>query len=262
MQPNQTDAQKILVVDDDDTIRYLLMDTLSALGYRTVGAADGEDALVKIDQGNIDLVISDIRMPRLNGVNLLRRIKEKNPDLPVLIITAYNYAYTKDQVLQSGADGFLAKPFRINRIEEQIESILKNKTDKVPLVKNQTNSVLIVDDDDILLNMLMESLESMGFNPVGVGNGQEALEKIKTQNFDLIITDIKMPKMDGVAFLKQVKEIKPDLPVVMITGFSQTYTSQTAMHHGADGYLVKPFRIEKIEEMVRKLMNSKPEVKA
>jgi len=253
-------APRILVVDDDDTIRFLLMDTLGALGYKTLGAVNGEEALTKITQEEVDLVVTDIRMPRLNGVDLLRQIKERVPDLPVLIITAYNYTYTKDQVLQSGADGFLAKPFRIGKIEEQIRSILKTKTDKIPVVKEEPKLILVADDDEVLRNMLVETIESMGHQVVGVGDGQEALAQIQKQEFDLAITDIRMPKLDGLSFLKKARESRPRLPVVLITGFAQTYSAQAAKYEGADGYLVKPFRIEKIEELVKKLLQEKTPV--
>jgi DNA-binding NtrC family response regulator len=253
---------KILVVDDDDTIRFLLMDTLAALGYKTFGAINGEEALTKIAQLGVDLVVTDIRMPRLNGVDLLKQIKDKFPDLPVLIITAYNYTYTKDQVLQSGADGFLAKPFRISKIEEQIRSILKHKTGKIPIVTAEAKRILVADDDEVLRNMLLETLESMGYQAVGVENGEEAIEKIQKEEFDLAITDIRMPKLDGLGFLKKCREIKPRLPVVLITGYAQSYTAQTAKYEGADAYLVKPFRIEKIEELVKKLLETKTPVSA
>src|SRR3990172_7102553 len=153
-------AAKILVVDDDDTIRFLLMDTLAALGYKTCGAVNGEEALAKIKQEEIDLVITDIRMPKLSGVDLLKRIKDTVPDLPVMIITAYNYTYNKDQALQSGADGFLAKPFRIGKIEEQIRSILKTKTDKIRVSTAESKKILVADDDEILRQMLVDTLLS------------------------------------------------------------------------------------------------------
>ncbi|MCK4427111.1 MAG: response regulator, partial [candidate division Zixibacteria bacterium] len=115
---------KVLVVDDDKKIRTLLLDTLSALGYKTIGARDGEEALALLEKQKPDVVISDIKMPKLSGLSLLRNIKDKDPKIPVLMITGYNFTYTKDQALDSGADGFLAKPFRISKIEELMQSVL------------------------------------------------------------------------------------------------------------------------------------------
>jgi DNA-binding NtrC family response regulator len=242
------------VVDDDDRIRSLLMDTLSALGYHALGAKNGEEALSLLETEELDLVIADVRMPKMNGLSLLKNIKGKNPLLPVLIITGYNFTYTKDQAMESGADGFLAKPFRIGKIEELMRKALGIKgtaKDKPYRLKK----ILVVDDDDQLRDMLLEVLGSLDYFPIGVKDGEEALNQLKIQDFDLVVSDIRMPKMDGLALLKNVKEKAPDLPVVMITGFPSSCPVQKVMQEGADGYLAKPFRIEKIDELMRDLLS-------
>lgn len=245
---------KILVVDDDEVIRNLLIDTLSSLGYQTWGAANGEEALAALNQKKVDIVITDIKMPKVDGVRLLKKIKEAQPDLPVLIITAYSFAYSQDQALKSGADGFLAKPFRIGKMEELIKSALSNKKTSTSLPPELSKKILIVDDDEVLVSMLQETLNAMGYSAQGSSDGDQALKKIESEEFDLVITDIRMPKMDGISFLKALKEKKPKMPVIMITGFSLAYSQQRAIQEGADGYLVKPFKIEKIEELVKILL--------
>lgn len=122
---------KILVVDDDERIRTLLVDTLSALGYNSLGAQNGEEALIFLKTEKLDLVITDVRMPRVNGLALLRNIKSQYPLIPVLIITGYNFGHTKDKAMESGADGFLAKPFRIAKIEELMQKALGSKRPRV-----------------------------------------------------------------------------------------------------------------------------------
>jgi DNA-binding NtrC family response regulator len=245
---------EILVVDDDDRIRSLLLDTLSALGYHALGAKDGEEALLLLETEKLDLVIADVRMPKMNGLSLLKAIKGKNPLMPVLIITGYNFTYTKDQALESGADGFLAKPFRIGKIEELMRKALgiKGTTgDKSYRLKK----ILVVDDDDQLRDMLLEVLGSLDYFPIGVKDGEEALNQLKIQDFDLVVSDIRMPKMDGLALLKNIKAKAPQLPVVMITGFPSICPAQKVIQEGADGYLAKPFRIEKIDELMRDLLS-------
>ncbi len=248
---------KILIVDDDEVIRHLLMDTLSALGYQTWGAANGEEALSSLKDKKVDVVISDVRMPKLDGVNLLKKLKETHPDLPVLIITAYNFAFDQAQAFKSGADGFLAKPFRIGKMEELIKLALSQKKVNTSVPPEPSKKILVVDDDEILLPMLVETLSTLGYQTQGASNGEEALKKIEGVEFDLVITDIRMPQMDGISFLRTLKEKKPKLPVIMITGFSLAYTQQRATQEGADGYLVKPFKIEKIEELVKNLLGER-----
>ncbi len=249
---NQT--PKVLVVDDDPKIRVLLLDTLSALGYKTVGAKDGEEALALLEKQKPDVVISDIKMPRLNGLSLLRNIKNQDPQIPVLMITGYNFTYSRDQAMDGGADGFLVKPFRIGKIEELMQSVLGIKDYADEERPYKLKKILIVEDDEILRNMLSETLGSLDYFPIGVEDGQMALSQLRIQEFDLVISDIRMPRMDGITLLKNIKEIAVQLPVVLITGFPSSYPAQTALQEGADGYLAKPFRIEKMDELLRELL--------
>jgi DNA-binding NtrC family response regulator len=244
----------ILVVDDDDRIRTLLVDTLSALGYNSLGAKNGEEALSLLATEKLDLVITDVRMPQVNGLTLLKNIKNQNPLMPVLIITGYNLAYAKEQALENGADGFLAKPFRIGKIEELIQKALGITSLSAGEKPYRLKKILVVDDDEELRNMLLEVLSSLDYFPIGVEGGEQALNQLKIQDFDLVISDIRMPNMDGLTLLKNVKQTSPELPVVMITGFPSTCPVQKAMQEGADGYLAKPFRIEKIDQLMRDLL--------
>jgi DNA-binding NtrC family response regulator len=206
-----------------------------------------------LEKEKLDLVITDVRMPKINGLSLLKAIKSRNPLLPVLIITGYNFTYTKDQAMEGGADGFLAKPFRIGKMEELMRKALgvKGTTGDKPY---RLKKILVVDDDEQLRDMLLEVLTSLDYFPIGVEDGEEALSQLKIQDFDLIISDIRMPKMNGLSLLKSIKKTDGEIPVVLITGFPSTCPVQKAMQEGADGYLAKPFRIEKIDELMRDLL--------
>jgi DNA-binding NtrC family response regulator len=262
METRTKGAPKVLVVDDDERIRSLLVDTLSALGYTSLGAKNGEEALSLLETEKLNLVVTDVRMPKVNGLSLLKNIKTKDPLMPVLIITGYNFAYTKEQVLESGADGFLAKPFRIGKIEELIQKALGIKAPSAEEKPYRLKKILVVDDDEELRNMLLEVLSSLDYFPIGVEDGEQALNQLKIQDFDLVISDIRMPSMDGMTLLKNIKQASPELPVVMITGFPSTCPAQKAMQEGADGYLAKPFRIEKIDELMRNLLYGNGELRS
>jgi len=103
-----------------------LIESLEVLGYQAKGARNGNEALKAIKTDKFDLVISDIRMPDKNGIDLLRDIKTGNPDLKVVIITGYTLAYPPEQAIREGADGYIAKPFRINQIDELLAKLLYN----------------------------------------------------------------------------------------------------------------------------------------
>lgn len=108
---------EILVVDDDPMLLKLLVDTLNTIGYKVDGVKNGEAALNALSEKNYDMVITDIIMPGLNGVALLEKIKKKF-SIPVLFISGADSPPISGSVQP---DGFIAKPFRISKIEESIQ---------------------------------------------------------------------------------------------------------------------------------------------
>ena len=117
--------KKILIVDDELIMRELLVDYFDMFDYETDMANDGKEALDKILLGNggesYNLIISDINMPKMGGTVLLKKIKEKFKDLPVIIMTGYGTETIEDQIAL--ADGFLNKPFELEKITEMISNI-------------------------------------------------------------------------------------------------------------------------------------------
>lgn len=248
---------RVLVVDDDAKMRELLLDTLCALGYQTLGAKDGEEALFLLEKEKMDLVITDIKMPKMDGVVLLGEIKKKNPHLPVVLITGFNYIYPLEEMMEKGASGFISKPFRISRIEELIAKILNAKPRRGKKEGYLPKRILVADDDEALRSVLEETLVNLNYKVTSVEDGQQALEKLKEEDYDLIVADMKMPKMDGNQLLKQIKQTFPKIPVIIITAYPAAYSQQWVMEEGADGYLTKPFHIDKIDRLIQELTMEK-----
>ena len=117
----------------------------------------------------------------------------------------------------------------------------------------QTHTILIVDDEQNMRVALFEALSRNGHEVAVAENGQMALEMIGRTPPDLVVTDIKMPGMDGLELLRQIKALRPELPVVIMTGFATVDTAVEAMKQGAFDYLLKPFPVEVIEETVARV---------
>lgn len=132
---------KILVVDDDAALLDLLVDTLSTIGYSAVPAMGGSEALVKLEQDTFDLIISDIKMPEVDGISLLNKVRQSYPGVPVVLITG---VASHDIISKVSPDGFLAKPFRISHIEELIESTLSKRS--APATA-QVQEALVMEED-------------------------------------------------------------------------------------------------------------------
>ena len=239
---------KILVVDDDNNLLDLLVDTLTSIGYEVFGVHDGIEALEKLKQDSFDIMISDVKMPGIDGIALLKKVRRYYPRLPVLFITGVE---SPEVMGRASPDGFLAKPFRIQHIEEMIENALAGREEKT---KSPIRRVMVVDDDDTFRETLVDMLTASNYLPFAVSSGAEALEELEKGAVDAVITDIKMPQMDGIALMHRVKEMFPHMPVVLVTAFFAEHDPEAASEISpADGFLQKPFRAENIVKILNDL---------
>jgi CheY-like chemotaxis protein len=116
--------KKILIVDDNPNMSVLLSDILEIFDFEGAHAADGNEALEILRHGKYELVFTDLRMPKMDGIDLLKAIKMEHPEMPVVVVTGYSVAETRDEVLAEKADGFLSKPFKVNDIQTLLTSLL------------------------------------------------------------------------------------------------------------------------------------------
>ena len=122
-------VKSILVVDDEPVLCAVLQRMLTRLDYQVVSAHDGAEALKILTHMPFDLVISDLRMPAVDGWTLMHHIKKEYPDLPVVLITGYHSVHTQTRAKKSMADGYISKPFSFKQIKEVVESLLHEKSD-------------------------------------------------------------------------------------------------------------------------------------
>jgi response regulator RpfG family c-di-GMP phosphodiesterase len=119
-----------------------------------------------------------------------------------------------------------------------------------------TESVLIVDDEPKICQFLEILLKREGYRPTSVNNASDALERIAGDDFDLVLTDLKMPGMDGFQLVTQLKELRPGLPIIMITGYATVETAVQAMRYGVDDYVTKPFNIDELHKVIARALQS------
>ena len=117
--------------------------------------------------------------------------------------------------------------------------------------------ILIIEDEKSLKEVLRILLEEEGYEITAASNGLEGMDYIQNDIFDLVVTDIKMPKADGFEVLKKVKEISPSTIVIMITAFGTTESTIEAMKLGAYDYIHKPFKIDEIRHVIEKAFEKK-----
>ncbi|MBI3814242.1 MAG: sigma-54-dependent Fis family transcriptional regulator [Nitrospinae bacterium] len=118
-------------------------------------------------------------------------------------------------------------------------------------------TILVVDDERSMREFLSIMLEKEGYRTITADNGKDATELIKSHKFDLIITDIKMPKVSGIEILRESMSLHPHTPVIMITAFASTEVAVEAMKLGAYDYITKPFNVEEIKIVIKKALEKK-----
>lgn len=116
--------------------------------------------------------------------------------------------------------------------------------------------ILVVDDDDVIRDTLCELL-SQDYSCQTADTAEQALAKLKTQRFDVVLTDISMPGLSGTELLDKLLQIYPGTPVIMISGLTDEEQAQSLISHGAFDYLLKPFRLEVVEESVKRAIKQK-----
>ncbi len=135
----------------------------------------------------------------------------------------------------------------------------ESKTLKRVEVENQKAKILCVDDEPVILDSFRKILVLDGYCVDTVETGQEALGLIQSRNYDFVFTDLKMPQMDGVDVTKSVKHLRPDIDVVIITGFATVETAVECMKYGAMDYVQKPFTEDELLEFVKRILIKRQE---
>ncbi len=116
------------------------------------------------------------------------------------------------------------------------------------------NKILIIDDDDELRANLSEILKGKGYGTDEAASGEEAIEKAKSEDFDIVLLDLMMPMMSGIDVLLEIKKTKPRIKIIMITAFATIDNAVEAIKKGASDYISKPFRIDVLDAAIKKAL--------
>ena len=199
----------VLVIDDDDSAQDMMKRFLEKQGYSVIQAKSGEMGLKLATEHMPDLITLDVMMPEMDGWEVLNTLQsnERSKKIPVIMLSMAN---EPDIGYSLGATDYLTKPVDWN----ELSNILSKHQ-----IESDSQTVLIVEDDETTRQMLRKSLETNDFKVRTAHNGKDGLEKVKQFKPGLILLDLMMPEMDGFEFAERLREKKEwlDIPVVVIT---------------------------------------------
>ncbi|MFC2122975.1 response regulator [Bacteroidota bacterium] len=206
----------VLVVDDNSDLLNTFSLILKMKGFNVDTAENGLSAVDKFKRRPFDVILMDLIMPQMNGVEAFRKIREINPGARVILMTAY---YEEDEIraaLNEGAYQAVHKPVNVARLMQVIGEATMN------------SPVLVVDDDADFRRTMARALELNGYRVDAAGSGEEALQIAKERDCQVAFIDVKMPCMDGLETYQRLKEINSSMRTVMMTGYGDEVTDIVA----------------------------------
>ena len=244
----QGDPRSVLIVDDNPENLSFLKQFLQNLGFNVSVVKGGSECLEFCSEISPDLVLMDMLMPEMNGMETTRKLLYENPSLSYRIIgmSASVFTEEKRQFMKAGCAGFISKPIRQDELLACVEATLKlqwlydSPNGKTPF---QSNNILIADDNEINCLLLKNMLENYGFQIDMVNNGKTALELLIRQPYQAALIDLNMPIMSGTELITTVRYHKgPNQQVKMaaISAYAEQDKVTAALESGFDDYLIKP----------------------
>lgn len=243
---------KVLIIEDEEITRKLLKRVINKEGYVTIVASDGYEGLNLFRSEKPDIVITDIKMPRIDGMEVMHTVKDISPSTEVILITAYGDYNTAIVALQEGAIDYLKKPVDLEQLVVSLgrarEKIVESK--KVSIKP----SLLILEDDENARSQLDRIFKKEGYKVYTGTDGKEGIKIFSQNKIDILLIDIKMPQKNGMEVLHEVKKVSKDCEAIMITGYGDENTAIQAMHDGAINYIHKPIDLDQLIITVQKAL--------
>lgn len=265
----------VLVVDDSPDTCEGIRIMLEEAGMHADCSLSGQAALEavgKAHQAGLDYfaIIVDWRMPDMDGVETARRIRaELGTDIPIILLSAYNWEEVEKEALEAGISGFLTKPiFRSELVQKLRFYIMGPSSEKTEAVHDigkyhfEGLRILVAEDNELNREIAVELLSSAGIQADSVENGLQAVRKVEQSEagyYDMILMDIHMPVMDGLEAAQNIRRLpdrgKAEIPMIAMTADAFEEDIRRCENAGMNGHISKPVVIEKMFDLIRLFCN-------
>jgi two-component system cell cycle sensor histidine kinase/response regulator CckA len=270
--------ETVLVVEDHEAVRRLAADVLRAHGYQVLVAEHGMEAIALVEArgGKIDLLLTDVIMPRMSGREVATALQQRVPDLGVLFMSGYTQtAIVQNGALESGLH-FLAKPFTPAELLARVREVLAARTAAAASTQPTTTAtptmpptresspatparrrIVVADDEPGLRLLLAATLSGAGYEVLQASNGLEAVRLCEGGRVDLLLTDLVMPDHEGLETIRRMRAERPDIPVVAMSGAFDGGFLEVARAMGAAAVIQKPFTPDQVVKVVARVLDER-----
>ena len=260
------EGKKILLIDDNTTNLSILQTQLEQWKLSPTLTISGKQALEMLSANEgFDLVITDMQMPDMDGVQLSKIIKEKYPRLPIILLSSIG-----DESKKKHPDLFTAvlnKPARQQQLYKVIHSALRPDGALTPAEIQKPKQVLseefaakyplrimIAEDNLVNQKLAVRVLNKLGYKKIDIAqNGLEAIEKMSQQFYEIILMDVQMPEMDGMEATRRIRATAGERPIIIaMTANAMESDREDCIQAGMDDYISKPIKLELVVSMLEK----------
>ncbi|MFC4874701.1 response regulator [Negadavirga shengliensis] len=257
--------KRVLIVDDNATNLKILNLQLKQLKLKPVLASSGAMALNLLsDNPGFDLIISDLDMPKMNGIALSRTIKEKYPQIPIALLSSVG-----DESKSKFPGLFfsvLNKPVKYKHLLDIVYSginqgqDIKRETTKPAKILNDGFAaqnplkILVAEDTPINQKLILMVLTKLGYQPLVANNGAEVLSLLETGSINVVLMDVQMPEMDGLEATRLIRSEKKHQPIIVaMTASAMAEDKQACFEAGMDYYISKPIDLQQVVATLQKI---------
>ena len=241
--------RSVVVADDDPEIRQMIGEYLSGSGFHVFEAENGLDTLLQVKRTRPAGVVLDIHMPRLGGVEALKRIRTLDPSIVVAVVTGDADVELHRRVVELGAAAVFLKPAPLHALGAVLAlgagprgSEARERPPIAPPTEAPVDrvSVLVIDDDEGVRELLSEYLTGSGYDVRSAADTATGLRHVMSSAPDIILLDIELPGLNGVKALPAFQALAPGTSIVMVSGTADADLAAQALAHGAFDYVTKP----------------------
>ncbi|MEO5357157.1 MAG: response regulator [Nitrospirae bacterium YQR-1] len=250
---------KVLLIEDEEATRKHLAKYIEKELFEVIQAENGLIAMELFHMEHPQIVLTDLKMPGIGGMEVVRTIREISAETEIIVFTGHGDVDTAITALREGVLDYLKKPIDLNiltialgRAKEKIN--MRKKEIFIP-------NILLVEDEGIPRTWLKYVLEKEDWKVLEASNGEAALTIFTLIKMDIVLLDIKMPKMNGLEALHLMRSINDDFEAIIISGHCDEHSAIQAMRDGAMSFLKKPVDLDQlillVEKAIKKLQNDR-----
>lgn len=245
---------KLLIIDDDRMNCDLLQSVFTRHGYQVLSATSGIEGLALFRQQTPRVTILDLRMPEMDGLTVLKEIRAYDPYAPVIILGGGATDDQENQARGLRVTDFIRKGLSLDVLVECVNRVVQLPVKSAPTlpvagsaaVADTGESILVVDDELLVRDLLVQFLSLRGYRAFGVKGGPEALSMVEQSPPDLILLDLFMAGMDGAEVFRQLRHRDYAGEVIIITGSHDEERLDEAWDLGPQEVIGKPIDLEQL----------------